>query len=125
MQLKNFWPAYTWAGLILVVSSIPALSPPSIRIEIEDKVAHFGEYMVLGFLTARAFWGHNQQKSKTFLYTSGICTAFGIFDEIHQAIIPNRTTDVFDMLADMLGTVAGSVIAIWWYSRKSGKREKI
>jgi len=122
IKRKAFLPVLIMAMVILTLSSIPSLAPPSIDIEFEDKIAHFAEYSILGFLAARAIWISKIPRPKHYLFAVGACSLFAVFDEIHQIIIPNRTTDIFDMAADMLGAVAGIIFASWWYGRKSRSR---
>ena len=44
---------------------------------------------------------------KSFLYSLIIVVLYGIFDEIHQIFIPGRYFDIFDLVADVLGCLAG------------------
>jgi len=111
VKFKIWWPATAWAILILIVSSIPNLSTPSLGFTFADKVAHFVEYLILGLLVAVAF--HREGRSKPLVTAIIVCCAFGILDELHQALVPGRTADIFDILADFLGSVAGTYLCAW------------
>jgi VanZ family protein len=39
------------------------------------------------------------------------CVFFGIFDELHQYFVPTRTFDLFDILADSIGSLIGIIVA--------------
>ena len=36
-----------------------------------------------------------------------LSTLYGVFDEVHQAFTPDRTPDIRDLLADVLGAALG------------------
>ena len=105
-RLVRSLPALLWCGVIFWASSQsdPALAPP---IPFSDKVMHFGAYGVLGFLSAFALagWG---RKGPTIVAATLLATLYGISDEFHQAFVPGRDFDPFDMLADALGSLAGA-----------------
>ena len=116
---KYYFPAIIWAILIFIVSSIPDLSTPSLGFTYADKVAHWGEYLIFGFLMALAFW--KTGRSRPYLLPLLICSAFGAFDELHQLFIPGRVADIFDWLADFAGTASGAAIYILIKYRSSGR----
>jgi VanZ family protein len=35
---------------------------------------------------------------------------WGYLDEVHQAFVPGRTADAWDLFADFLGSIAGAAI---------------
>jgi VanZ family protein len=111
-KLKIFAPAIIWAVIILAISSIPYLSTPSMEFKIEDKIAHFGEYLVLGVLLAHGFSRQRWGPGKVFLASAGIAGLFGILDEIHQLIIPGRQMDALDILADVAGSCCAAGIYV-------------
>lgn len=115
---RRYLPALLWAALIMVVSSIPDLSTKSIRIGYIDKIAHFGEYSVLGFLTAYAIGGFHRSAWRIFGISSLLSALYGIFDELHQLFVPGRTTEIWDMAADILGAVLASALYV-----RFGRRE--
>jgi VanZ family protein len=48
-----------------------------------------------------------------------ISTLYGVSDEYHQLFVPGRSFDVFDMLADFIGSVVGaSAIGAWSIIRR-------
>ncbi|MBI3182286.1 MAG: VanZ family protein [Myxococcales bacterium] len=91
---------------------LPGLSLPGI-----DKVAHFAEYALLGALVSRATLGYGLERLRAVAVALGVCAAYAISDELHQAFVPGRATEVLDLVADVLGAGAG---AIGWYA--AGRR---
>jgi VanZ family protein len=76
---------------------------------------HTGVYAGLGFLTARA-WGKGLRSMSlgAVLGAAVISILYGVSDEFHQRFVPGRTFDVFDMLADAIGSVLGATAAGAW-----------
>jgi VanZ family protein len=94
--------------LIFAVSSIPNLgTPPLFRFS--DKVPHFIEYAVLGYLLYRAFSNRlTGARTREVLRTALVVSllwglALGLVDEFHQLLIPGRSCDPLDFLADAAG----------------------
>lgn len=94
-------------GLAIYLVSAQSNLPPS---PVGDKIAHFAEYALLGFLLTRGLF---------LLFDRGIrwaavvavvaSTAFGLTDELHQYFVPNRDASLLDLVADFAGSVAGAV----------------
>lgn len=75
-----------------------------------DKLIHAIEYAVLGFLCVRTL--KMSFVSPSLPYLAFILTfAYGISDEVHQMFVFNRTSSIFDVLADGVGALAG----VWLY----------
>lgn len=110
-KAKYFFPVIFWAVIMMIASSIPNLGAPPINFTFVDKVEHFVEYGILGFLLALAFV--KSRPNPALLVALLICAGYGIIDEIHQLFIPGRFCDPFDAAADILGSAAG----IYLYSR--------
>lgn len=107
-------------ALIFVVSSFEVRVPGVHHLPFRDKAIHFVEYALLGWLCARS-------ASKTWPAASGwrtgafavaVSVLWGLSDEIHQAMVPGRSAEIADLVADWLGSTAGA--AIWnVFSNKS------
>lgn len=109
-------PAAIWAAVLFFVSH-----QPSLDVDLSgglDKVAHFGAYLVLGFLLA-AGRGVPVRIGRTILYGS----FYGFLDEVHQSFVPGRSSDIWDLAADSLGVTVGVLlfVGIRSYFTKSGK----
>ncbi len=111
-RLKPFIPAILWAAVIFCLSSIPDFSTPSFGFKLTDKMAHFGEFFVLGLLVAYSFNKRNHSLGKVFWISVSISCLYGILDELHQFYVPGRQMDVFDMLADVLGAVSAAGVYV-------------
>jgi VanZ family protein len=106
LKAKFYFPALIWAILIFIVSAIPYLSAPAVHFTFWDKLAHITEYFFLGALTAMGLF--RDSRKAPFLKALIIGTLFGLFDEIHQHFVPGRTMDIYDLLADSIGSAIGA-----------------
>jgi VanZ family protein len=113
--LRCWLPVFALCGIIFWQScfATPDVLPSW---PLQDKMLHAGVYGVLAALWVRAF---NSLKTwsgrKRLLLLTGVAlsTLYGLSDEWHQSFVPARTADVFDLLADFVGSVIGS----WIYLR--------
>ena len=118
-RIKSYLPAIVWAVLILTVSSIPDLSTPSPGFTVSDKIMHFAEYFILGLLTAKAVSTFNKKPLKIFWLSSALASGYGILDELHQLLIPGRTAEGLDMVADILGSILAAGLFVRMLQRHS------
>ncbi len=81
-----------------------------------DKLVHAGVYALLAFLAARAFATLPRSHAPRTLASAAAVFAvlYGLSDEIHQAFVPERTADIWDLVADALGAVAGGAFYLRW-----------
>jgi len=96
-------------ALIWALSSIGGRDL-SVHLPVSDKVVHCAEYAVLGFLLAHAAlstWPRHSIVRAAALALL-ITVAWGVLDEVHQAFVPGRDADVFDLVADVLGGLIGT-----------------
>lgn len=103
--LLGLWlPVVAWAALIFALSSVPDLGTGLGGWDtLLRKLAHAGEYAVLGALLLRATG------------RAGLAVALGalyaVSDEIHQTFVPGRAGSPVDVGIDTLGIVCG--VAVW------------
>lgn len=97
---------------IFVASAMPALKPPSIGIEWQDKLFHAVAYFVYGCTIQIAVFGWNItiRTRDAFLLVVLIGIAYGISDEIHQSFVPSRMAEVADAVADTVGVVLSTAL---------------
>lgn len=117
-RLKLFIPALLWAAIIFTVSSIPNLKTPDLDFKAGDKIAHFIEFFILGVFLAYALNRMNVKRIRAFWISACLAGLYGIFDEIHQLLVPGRLMDGWDMLADIMGAFAASGIFILKFWRR-------
>jgi VanZ family protein len=109
-------PAAVWAAFLFYMSSRQTL-PVDLDLGL-DKVAHFAAYFVLGALLS--FGTERLHLSPKLAVLLGF--SYGIFDEIHQSLVPGRYPSVADWAADALGTLAGVFLFLFVSRRRASKR---
>jgi len=103
--------ALVWALVILALSVTPGQELPEVNFWEFDKFAHIGVYGLLSFLAAIAvipqyegsFW---RLKASWVLWI--VIAMYGLAIEgIQGAWIPQRYFDVFDLMANIIGSTLG------------------
>jgi VanZ family protein len=102
-------PALIVALGLFVASSIPGTSYPQVDVRYADKMVHLAFYAALGAACARALLRSTAFRGAALvLIATGIATAFGATDELHQLFVPFRSADWHDLVADAVGALIGS-----------------
>jgi VanZ family protein len=119
-RLASRWiPVLVWMTVIFAVSSIRGSSLPGGP----PGLAHFVEYAVLGALLVWALLRSVPQRSVVALAVL-LASGYGITDELHQLLVPQRTADVADWGVDTIGALVGALvlsIALSRLRRRSGE----
>jgi VanZ family protein len=101
---RYWWPPLAWAVVIFIGTSIPNPQPPSTFIY-ADKLVHFVLYGVLGLLLTRAAVPDGSLSGATIMRLVALCAIGAALDEWHQTVIPGRTAELGDWVADSAGAV--------------------
>lgn len=94
-----------YACLIFIVSVIPispSLSPGRL-----DKVAHLCEYSLFAWLLVQAIQVGGLRRPEYFILAWIYATSYGILIEIVQAVIPWRSAELGDAVANAIGAAVG------------------
>ena len=106
----NMWlPVVIWAALIFMISSVPSLdSGLGVWDTVLRKIAHVGEFAVLGALLYRAV-----RREPAAIVLGSL---YAVTDEVHQSFVTGRHGSPVDWVIDTAGVVAG-VLLLSWRSR--------
>lgn len=79
----------------------------------DDRLLHFGEYVLLALLMLFALTGFEAPlvSRGRLLAAAAICCSWAVLDEIHQSFVPGRDASLQDVGFDVLGTAAGLAFA--------------
>ena len=80
---------------------------------VSDKIEHFGAYGLLSvFLYLDLFFQNRFEVLKKFpaAFTIIFASLYGLIDELHQLLVPGRSCEFFDWLADFSGSLIGVLI---------------
>ncbi len=77
-----------------------------------DKLVHGGLFLLLAVTTRWRFGPR--------LGLLATVAAYGVLSEIVQVLLPDRSGDAVDALADTTGALLGWLLARWWHRRGRG-----
>jgi VanZ family protein len=102
--LRLWAPVVLWAAVIFAFSSVPDLGTGLGTWDlILRKIAHAGEFAVLGALLQRAL------RDERAALATGV--AYAISDEVHQIFVPGRVGSPLDVAIDSVGVAVG--VLLW------------
>ena len=96
---------------LTVVSLINLNNVPSLGSSFDDKIYHLLAYLVLAFLWITYF---KPSQKKNIIIIVFVCVLlFGVVLELIQhRLNPNRSYDSYDLIANCLGVILGTLIAL-------------
>lgn len=104
-------PLVVYWLLLFIGTTIPSDNFSDV-LNIGDKLKHFFAYFILAFLLCLNL--HFQEKWEkiaisAYFYSLLITMFYGVFDELHQMLVPNRSAEFLDWIADTLGSLSGVI----------------
>lgn len=112
-RARHFLPPAALYAVITVQSSFRLPGPP-VPFQGGDKVAHVVAYGVVAFFLARALargLAVSLGRWALVLWTTCVIGVLGLLDEIHQSFVPGRSSEAFDVVADLVGGILGA--SLW------------
>lgn len=112
-------PLVRWLLPVGLAASISLLSggsvPPGVVPGIFqiDKVIHVLVFGLLATAVYRAL-PPGLSPARRVVWAVGLTVAFGLSDELHQGMNPDRTMDGWDLLADAVGAVVATMVYQRW-----------
>jgi VanZ family protein len=116
----TWWlPVIAYMAMLFGFSSLSTLPEPPGEFSYYD--VHVAAYAGLAIVTVRAL-AKGILRSITWRVVLGaivISALYGVSDEYHQRFVPGRDFDMFDMLADAVGSIVGaSAVGAWSIIRR-------
>jgi VanZ like family len=110
-SIVRLWlPVALWAALIFTLSSIPDLGSGLGGWDtVLRKLAHAGEFGILGALLMRAVGRVD--------VAFGLGVLYAVSDELHQSLVPGRSGTPLDVGIDAVGVAGGIVLWQWTRAR--------
>lgn len=122
---KNSIPGILCGIVILILTGLPGSLLPRVKPVVGmDKVAHMLMYAAFAFL---CIWGYRRQfvengasyRKNAILLALLVSVAYGGLTELMQEfLVPTRTGDWFDFLADSIGTGIGMLVFYLFFRHK-------
>jgi len=106
-----------YMACIFTLSAIPGNFLPDVSAG--DKLIHAGEFGLLAVLIYRVFGTHATTWPRARLALLSILGAilYGTTDEFHQIFVPQRATELADVVADSLG----ATLAVWGWLKATAR----
>lgn len=124
-------PVYDWLThllsgvflLLLLLAGYVGLTPLQLGQYVNDKVLHFVTFFAL---TVVFYWIVDTSRRRTLNMTLVACTlVLGIGSEFVQSFLPNdRDFDLYDIVANVLGSLLGVGICNWYHKRMLERRRQ-
>ena len=116
-RVLSWLPVVAYTGLIWWLSS-QTIDIPLDRVPFRDKGVHFLEYGALALMMTYAVRVSWPDARYGLIAAWWLTVSLGLTDEFHQAYVPGRSADVYDLVADACGAFAaialyGVVSALW------------
>ena len=122
LEKRKVWlvyiPLITYWLILFVATTLPVERLPSIGLT--DKINHFIAYFVLAVLVNLTLIYQRKSKflfKKALISTIVICLFYGALDELHQLLVPGRSAETLDWVADASGTFTGVLIVYFLINR--------
>lgn len=122
---RNSFPGILCGIIILILTGLPGSVFPKVKPVVGiDKVVHVIMYAGFAFL---CLWGYRKQfvsngkayRTRALLTTASISVAYGGITELMQEyLVPTRTGDWIDFLADAVGTLVGLLVFCLFFKNK-------
>lgn len=85
------------------------------NIGVNDKVLHCITFFIL---TTCFYWILDTSRRRNLNFTLLVCTGIlGIGSEFLQRVIPNRTFDFYDIVANIVGSLGALALSSWYHMR--------
>lgn len=115
MAIKHHIPTLLWAGIILLIISIPGNYVPKpprfIELFSPDKIFHLLLFAPFSYLLARGFWKTMRQMKKSILISISFGIIYAISTELLQYfVVRGRNGNFFDTIADCVGVFIGAYV---------------
>ncbi len=126
MFFRQQWRAIVWALFILVITGTPGSYIPEITTFWEwlepDKIVHVLVFAILSFLilyNIREQYLQSNHRSYYIILAVGGTAVYGLLTEVLQHyIFIGRFGNVYDVLADSVGALAGWILFMWMNQKK-------
>lgn len=108
-------PVMAWMGLIFFLSAQPDLPHPDTGWAdfLVSSLAHTFVFGVLALL-----WGRALGERPGALRLALVLTLlYALSDELHQAFVPGRVPDLWDLACDAMGAGLALLAWAWWQQR--------
>src|SRR5256885_1330311 len=84
--------------------------PGALQVGTWDKVVHFSAYLGLALLLCLAGTSFFRSPRRLYFGVIALAALYGMVDELTQLLVPGRTAELLDWLADVAGAALGTCL---------------
>ena len=110
-----WWAVAAYAILVFILSVVPVDLGPAAPRHL-DKVAHLCEYLVFAWILLQAIRATHLHEHDDLLWAWSYATSYGVLMEIIQMMVPWRSAELADALANAVGAALGV-----WLGQRTGR----
>ena len=109
------WPLLLYCIGLSFLISIPNPPVPSFTFNFADKLNHIGAFFLMTILAYRAAsWMFKERKVSQLILIALLFSAlYGGGVEIQQIFVPERTAEIADWIADVIGGILAVPVIYW------------
>lgn len=113
MRRKYLFITILYAIFVFWLSIQPIIEPTPDLFPYQDKVVHIFLYTILSLLITLGMIRNDKQYLTKIIPALSIIISFfyGFFIEICQIFVPTRSFEVWDLLANLIGSITGVILA--------------
>lgn len=104
-----------WAIALAALMLSPSDSFPESKLLSYDKLGHIGVYMIFTYLLSLAFQKQTHSEKLKIISLKlalTISIVYGAILELFQQMVPGRMTDLYDLIANAIGAVIGTIVFV-------------
>lgn len=122
--LSRIAPLLFFSLFIFTMSSLSEPPVPDFGFSMGDKINHFGAFAIMAVLAVRAAsaFGPSRRLATLLCISILYCVVYGASDEFHQSFVPQRSSDITDLAADIFGAISAAwfiyVTRSWRFTRR-------
>ena len=111
-----FFAALLWTLGIFVALLMPGTDVQQVEFWGSDKIVHFAIFAGFAMLWMRALRGLVRRRA---VWIVAVGVAIAVATELAQGVLPGRSPDLYDALADIGGLVLGTLAYVVWRRRQA------
>lgn len=105
-------PVILYLIFIFILSSVPGDELPELGFEISDKLIHAGVYFIAYLLFYLSFSNIKKEtivSKNPLVFSLFFTNLYAVLDELHQVLVPFRSAEFSDFIADFTGSLLGLI----------------
>ena len=120
--MKNYFPAFIWAAIILYLSASSGVKVPESLSDLVgmDKLGHLVIYAIFSFLMLLGVFKNRGINKTSLIFVVILSSVYGVLMEVMQfTFFKGRYFEVLDIIANIIGSFVGLFFFNYFLNKKS------